>query len=104
NEIGVSLSGNLSWNAAAGAETHTIQLSNDANFSTTIINSTGQFTIIGYSGLNYNTMYYARVLGTNDEGDGDWKTITFKTLLESPVLTSPADNAKGLDERDITLV
>ena len=104
NEIGVSLSGNLSWNAAAGAETHTIQLSNDANFSTTIINSTGQFTSIGYSGLNYNTMYYARVLGTNDEGEGDWKTISFKTLLESPVLTSPADNAKGLDERDITLV
>lgn len=103
NATTVALNGNLSWNVAAGATTHTIQLSAASNFSGLIINSTGNISSISYSNLSNNTMYYARVRGTNSEGDGEWETISFKTLLATPVLANPADNLKGQNESSVNL-
>lgn len=103
NAAGVALSGNLTWNAAAGATTHTIQLSTVNTFATTIINTSGNITSAAYSGLSFNTTYFARARGTNAEGDGDWETISFKTLLPTPTLVSPADNAKNISEASVDL-
>ena len=103
NAVGVALSGNLTWNAAAGATTHTIQLSTVNTFATTIINTSGNITSAAYSGLSFNTTYFARARGTNAEGDGDFETISFKTLLPTPTLLSPADNAKNISEASVNL-
>ncbi|MBX3042098.1 MAG: T9SS type A sorting domain-containing protein [Candidatus Kapabacteria bacterium] len=103
NQEGVALNGSLTWNAAQGANTHTVQLSTVNTFASTILNTSGNFTSIPYSALSHNTTYFARALGTNDEGDGDWETISFKTLLATPTLISPADAVKGLNEGSVTL-
>lgn len=99
----VALNGNLTWNAAPGADSHRIQLSTQNNFATTIIDANGTFTSQAYSNLSHNTTYFARARGTNEEGDGDWETISFKTLLATPVLLTPANNTKGLTETNVNL-
>ena len=58
NGVGVTLNGNLTWNAAAGATSHKIQFSQNADFSSPLINSTGNFTSIAYTNLSNGTMYY----------------------------------------------
>lgn len=103
NANGVALSGTLSITAGAGATTHTIQLSTSNTFTPTLVNANGNITSAAYSGLANNTTYYARARGTNSEGDGDWETISFKTLLGTPTLVSPANNAKGLNESSVNL-
>jgi hypothetical protein len=103
NAVGVALSGNLTINAAGGATSHTIQLSTTNNFASKLVDATGTITSAAYTGLSNNTTYFARALGTNAEGDGDFETISFKTLLATPTLANPADNAKGLNETSISL-
>jgi hypothetical protein len=101
NGVGVALNGTITWNAAAGATTHSAELSSVSNFTSIIKSGNGNITSLAYSGLNYNTTYYAN--GTNSEGTGDFETISFKTLLETPTLLAPANNAKGLNETFVNL-
>lgn len=102
NAYGIALSGNLTINAAAGANTHTIQLSTVNTFVTTLVNASGNITSAAYNNLSYNTTYYARARGTNGEGDGEWENISFTTLLSTPTLNSPNDNSKGLNESAVS--
>ncbi len=98
SSVGNALSGNITWNAATGANSYDVVLSANADFSSPIINTNTTSTSVAYSGLNFNTTYYVRVRGKNDVGDGAWATVSWKTKLAQVTLVSPANEATGLME------
>jgi len=74
--VGAFTSRALYWNAVAGAETYHVQLSQDKNFSTTIIDQTGLLNpTYAYTGLGQGTKYYWRVQATNTAGTGAWSEV-----------------------------
>ncbi|MCS4434334.1 fibronectin type III domain-containing protein [Aquiflexum gelatinilyticum] len=93
----------LSWSAVANAETYTIELSKNPDFSSLVANNnslkTNEFTV---SGLQEDTSYYWRVRATNSAGSSPYSTVwTFKTIKplltpEVPTLLSPLDGAKDV--------
>jgi hypothetical protein len=98
NSVGNALSGNIVWDAANGADDYDVVLSANSNFSSPIINTNTTSTSNAYSGLNFNTMYYVRVRGNNDVGEGAWDEVSWKTKLAQVTLASPANGATGLME------
>jgi hypothetical protein len=92
------LTANLSWNAAATATSYAVQVSTDQNFATTVINSTGiTTTSSALSGLTNGTVYYWRVSATNVVGTSAWSaTRSFTTVINPPVLSSPANAATNV--------
>jgi uncharacterized protein YjdB len=93
----------LSWSAVANAETYTIELSKNPDFSSLVVNNnslkTNEFTV---SGLQEDTSYYWRVKASNVAGSSPYSTVwTFKTIKplltpEVPTLLSPLDGAKDV--------
>lgn len=98
NSVGNALSGNITWDAAGGADDYDVVLSANSDFSNPIINTNTVNTSIPYSGLNFNTTYYVRVRGVNDVGEGAWDEVSWKTKLAQVTLVSPANGATGLME------
>jgi hypothetical protein len=89
----------LGWNAVAGATSYHVQVDNNDDFSSPLIN---QEDIAGLtyttSGLSEGTMYYWRVRAKDNCGNyGSWSTSRNFTSLEATpeqtVLASPANNA-----------
>jgi hypothetical protein len=76
NTLGVSTNPLLSWNAAAGAASYTVQVSTDSIFSALTVNDSG---ITGTShvaaGLSTFTLYYWRVRAVNAGGASGWSTV-----------------------------
>ncbi len=92
NSVGVPVSGNISWSAIPGALTYTLQIADNAGFSNPVVNQTNiTGTSIAYSGLNNFTDYFARVKGVDSDGEGDYTSITFRTILGVPTNTTPAN-------------
>ena len=76
----VSRSPTLSWNAAAGASTYTVQVSTNSNFTTFIYNTAGiSSTSTTVSGLGSRVTYYWRVVAVNGVGSATSSTWNFKT-------------------------
>jgi hypothetical protein len=98
NSVGNALSGNITWDAAGGADDYDVILSANSDFSSPIINTNTVNTSTPYSGLNFNTTYYVRVRGVNDVGEGAWDEVSWKTKLGQVTLVSPANGATGLME------
>ncbi len=82
NSTNQSLTPTLSWNAVTGADSYKVQLSDDAGFSTFIIDQSGVTeTSLDVTGLSNDTQYYWRVLATNSAGDSNWSApFNFTTL------------------------
>jgi subtilisin family serine protease len=95
---GVSLTANLSWNAATTATSYAVQVSTDQNFATTVINTTGiTTTSSALSGLTNGTVYYWRVSATNAVGTSAWSAQrSFTTIISAPGLSSPANAATNV--------
>lgn len=98
NSIDVPLLGNLTWNAASGATSYDVQVSELNTFTSLKINKTGVTTTsTSYSGLAPNTMQYWRVRGVKSGVAGPWSNVfAFTTVqIEPPTLVSPLNNATG---------
>ncbi|MCC6818475.1 MAG: T9SS type A sorting domain-containing protein [Bacteroidia bacterium] len=65
----------LEWHSALNAETYTIQISNNSNFSTIIGSVNSVDTILDLNGLTQGNTYYWRVRGFNDNKIGPWSDI-----------------------------
>lgn len=87
----VSVSLALSWGAVSGATSYTVQVSQAADFSTTVVNVAGVTgTSHSASGLSNNTMYFWHVSATNAGGVGPFSVRRIFTTRsnEKPVLVS----------------
>jgi hypothetical protein len=95
---GVSLTANLSWNAAGTATSYTLQVATDVNFSSIVLDRPGiATTSSALSGLTNGTVYYWRVSATNVVGTSTWSAIrSFTTVINPPVLSSPANAATNV--------
>lgn len=95
---GVSLTANVSWNAAATATSYTLQVATDINFSTIVLNRPGiTTTSSALSGLTNGTIYYWRVNASNVVGPSAWSaTRSFTTVFSAPGLLSPANAATNV--------
>jgi len=104
----------LSWSAVNGTINYGLQISTNANFSTTIVNLTGLTTLNTLvSGLTAGTTYYWRVNASNSAGAGPWSAVfSFATatvvtpppvgsILSVPTLQLPADRATGISRTPI---
>ncbi len=81
-----------------GADSYKVQVSDDAGFSTFIIDQSGiTETTVNVTGLSNDTQYYWRVLATNSAGDSNWSApfnfTTLPNIAGVPVLVSPSDNS-----------
>jgi hypothetical protein len=99
------------WSTVSGAISYGLQVSINANFSTTVINLTGLSSLNRtITGLAEGTTYYWRVNASNSAGTGAWSTVfSFTTtapppvgsILSVPTLQLPADRATGISRTPI---
>jgi titin len=90
----------VSWTAATGAASYSVQVSTVSTFASMYSNQTGiTATSASETGLSYGgSTYYWRVNATNDAGTGIWSGIwSFATLAApgAPVLAAPTNGAAG---------
>ncbi|HRP03043.1 MAG TPA: T9SS type A sorting domain-containing protein [Candidatus Kapabacteria bacterium] len=95
NAVGVTLSGNLTWNTALRADSYDYTLSANADFSAPVLDGNTTGTSVAYTGLSNGTVYYMRVRGKNAVGNGTYANSTFTTILPTANLTTPAHLAKA---------
>lgn len=107
----VSLTPELSWNAVPDADTYTVQVSNNAAFSSFVVNTTTTETnYLLTTNLNYNTTYYWRVKAANDEGNFSLFSPAryFTTFVPPPlgqvVLVEPANGMTDAEVEDLPFV
>ncbi|MCS7227986.1 MAG: amidase domain-containing protein, partial [Endomicrobia bacterium] len=90
---GVSLTPTLDWNAVSGASSYQVNLDNNSDFSSLIVNAsglTGTSYNIPSGRLSYNTRYYWRVRASNSYGSSGWSSIwSFTTQVAPP--SSPSN-------------
>lgn len=96
----IALSGKLEWEAVDSATEYKVQLSKMIDFSSDIIvDEIVNTNSYDYSGIKNNNNYYWRVMAKNDNNEGVWSaTWKFTTPVEIPVLTSPGNNAKNVNQ------
>ncbi len=93
----------LTWQATAGADTYTVQVSTDAAFGTLVEEATEQ-TTTSYttSVLDYATTYFWRVRASGTTGTGAWSATRSFTVRAAPLppaapsLLAPEDGAASL--------
>ena len=104
--VNAELEGQLVWNGAPRAQSYTIQASADSTFDPNeqgLVLDVDRHTTSGIpiTNLGFNTTYYWRVAGRNLGGRGEWSDVweftTKPALPERPRLTSPQNNAVGID-------
>lgn len=90
------------WTTVAGANTYRIQVDDDPNFGSPVINAvvgTSQYQTPPNT-LNNNTRYYWRVRAINTSGEGPWSVVrTFLTVSQAPpppVLVSPTNGQQNV--------
>ncbi|MBD3291079.1 hypothetical protein GF337_19885 [candidate division KSB1 bacterium] len=88
----------LRWNASSGAASYELQVDDNQNFSSPVVNRSGiTSTSQVVSGLAEGTLYYWRVNASNSSGtspwSGVWRFTTQADVPEVPTLVSPPNNA-----------
>ena len=85
----VALNETLSWNAADGADTYSLEIATDNTFTNVVDTQTGLTgTTATPANLANNTTYYWRVLAHNSVGDSPWSTSwSFTTSAPAPTGT-----------------
>ncbi|MGA3288355.1 MAG: right-handed parallel beta-helix repeat-containing protein [Bacteroidota bacterium] len=94
----LSASLTLSWGSVIGAQKYNLQVSTNASFSSTQINTFFCETSVRVRVEN-NTTYFWRVRATTTLVDtlSDWSSVgSFTTIVAGPTLLSPANGAKNI--------
>lgn len=95
------------WSDIVNAQFYQIMLSTDANFLFDVINEQVNSSHTTLSNLQPDATYYWHVKAINDTLiNGSWSEVwTFQTLqsLETPILTSPLNNATGINVNGLLL-
>ncbi len=97
NAKNVDLNPALSWNMVNGAQTYRIQVSEQADFSSLIVNDSGYNSLSKAIGpLTNSKTYYWRVKGESTNSISDWSPVwNFEVIMappSAPVLSLPDDN------------
>jgi hypothetical protein len=100
NNVAVPVEGVLAWEEVDDATTYKISISKSQNFYPRVINISWHKELeLQYSNLDYNTTYYWRVAGQNDNASSIWSdTKSFLTELKQPNLNYPENYA---DEQSV---
>lgn len=103
NSLELPISLKLTWTSITNAESYTLEVSKNPDFSSLVVNNnsitTNEFTV---SGLEQDTPYYWRVRATNSAGTSSYSPVwTFRTIKPVlipavPTLLSPSNGAKDL--------
>jgi hypothetical protein len=98
NATGVSLTPTLRWLKLSTASAYTLQVSEDQNFGSTVVDDNALTDTLSQVGpLGEDRTYYWRVAGSNGGGVGAWSTTRqFRTRLNVPqqvTLSAPGDGA-----------
>ncbi len=83
----------ISWPAAAGATSYTVQISTVGNFSSILSSQTVTGLSVSFPSLSNGVTYYYRVLATNNIGSSAYSNVvssTQDTALPNVAITSPA--------------
>jgi hypothetical protein len=84
----------LDWSDAAGASSYRVQVDNDSDFSSTVLDNAVTPSTLDILGLTAGAKYYWRVRPYNGCGWGNWSDSSwFKTCyaVGAPVLVTPVD-------------
>jgi hypothetical protein len=94
----------LSWQSNSEADSYTVQVSENSDFSADFVNQNLTSTDFVLSDLDYNKTYYWRVNINANGQTGDWSNVwEFTTKpIAVPTLSSPADAALN-QEVDLTI-
>ena len=98
---GVSISPMLIWNAVTGAQRYQVQLAEDQNFKTIVVELTDIHELsVKIPALEAKGTYYWRVSSadtlTASDWSAEWSFTTGSGLLAAPVIISPSDGATGI--------
>lgn len=96
NETGISIEPTLNWSTSYGAESYTLELATDINFSNLVFSASGLTTnSYSFTGLLNNQNYYWRVSAENFAGTSGFATGKFKTVQAYiPYLAFPVNGVK----------
>lgn len=91
----------LDWQAVAGADSYSVQVSTSSSFSNLLVNQSGiKELYFDIANLNSNTLYYWRVRGVNRSGNGSFSKgdLSFRTgpFTQAPAqitLVNPANDS-----------
>lgn len=100
NATGVSIDGELEWEAVAGATHYQLQISDSNTFNTILIDEEDLDQITFTYSLEHSSTYYWRVKAFMNQNESSWSS-TFSFSTEEPVpgnvdLQSPADQATNI--------
>ena len=96
NATDIALDESLSWSAVTGAESYSLEVSDDMNFTNIIDSQSGLTdpTTIP-AGLLNNETYYWHVRSHNAGGDSAWSAAwsftTVPAIADAPILSAPLD-------------
>jgi hypothetical protein len=86
----------LNWNAVIGASAYELQVSEDAEFETLVLDSISEFSAIRSEHLNFGTSFYWRVRAMYDEGvTSDWSEVWSFETFSKINLFRPQDGSDG---------
>lgn len=97
-----TLTPTFSWQPIQNASYYTIEIFNDAQFTSNFLSVSGltSTTYVPPISLTHNKTYYWRVRASNGGGNGDWsdaRAVTIYMCSNSVTLSSPANNSQNLD-------
>lgn len=82
----------LSWYSSDNATGYTLQVDNNSNFSSTLVNVSVSETLDEVTGLSEGETYYWRVSAENPAGTGDWSEVREFTTEGAPDALTDAEN------------
>jgi hypothetical protein len=88
---GLEVELSISWEAVEGVVSYDVQVDDNANFSSPLIDISGLGeTVLLASGLEYSVGYYWHVRGVNESGAGAWSEVwSFTTKMAPPPVPEP---------------
>lgn len=97
----IPLAPTFTWKNALRADIYTIEVSDNQNFGTTIIQqaaiSDTQYVVANSELLKSAGTYFWRVKAENESGYGNWSdTLGFKTKISTPNLETPTEDATDI--------
>ncbi|MDO9512517.1 MAG: T9SS type A sorting domain-containing protein [Bacteroidales bacterium] len=92
NTVGQMLDVELKWDAIAGSKKYEYEVSTDELFSDPLKYVTEDVAVVA-EGLTFATKYWWRVRARHESDTSNWSDIWNLTIIGSPALLLPADNA-----------